>query len=99
MIGNTNKYGNFTKLILKKIFKVDLDEITSSIKDTQFQLDASKNSEKQLAKDKAEAEKRASDLNNILKDSKDSLDSVQKENTDLKSKHNELQHFNLKKKK
>lgn len=87
---NYHKQSSFRTFILKKIFKVDIYEIESSLEKIQSKLEASKNKEKQLEKEKAEAEKRASNLSNNLKHNKNSLDSAKKENAEIKSKNNEL---------
>lgn len=87
---NYHKQSSIRIFLLKKIFKVDIDEIAGSFEKIQSKLEASKNKEKQLEKEKAEAEKRASNLSNNLKYNKESLDSVKKENAEIKSKNNEL---------
>ena len=84
------KYSNFTKLILRKFFKVNLDEISASFEKTVFELDASRNNEKLIAKEKKEAEQKASNLSKNLKNIKDNLVLAKKENENLKFKNNVL---------
>lgn len=90
MIGNKYKYGNFTKLVLRKFFKVNLDEIATTLADSKSELENCRNSVKLLTEEKKELEQKASDLSDNLKSAKVNLVATRKENENLKSKNDVL---------
>lgn len=90
MKGTVNKFGNFTKLVLRKFFKVNLDEIATTLANSQSELENCRNSVKLLTEEKKELEQKASNLSDNLKSTKVNLVATRRENETLKSKNDVL---------